>query len=299
MPKLEWFAALAAVAEHGGFTPAARALHISQPALHAQVRKLGDALGVTLYVRRGRGLSLTREGERAVVFARDLQRRTRALMAELGGAADTEPVVLAAGEGAMLYLIDEAIGAFARRGSSPLSLLTRDRDGTIEALRSAEAHVGVVAGEAPGQLRAEVIDDVPHRLAMPSRHPWAERARIPLARLGETPLVVAPPGGALRRRLQMELTRIGASLDIGVEARGWELTLHFVGLGLGLAVVNGCCRLPRGIVARPIQGLPSVRYWLLSRPELSAHTGTQVLLDCIRARRRTWRSRARSAVRSA
>lgn len=296
MPKLEWFTAFAAFAEHATFTRAAKQLHLSQPALHAQVKKLGEALGVVLYVRQGRRVSLTPQGQRVAVFARDLQRRTAEFLREVGAIDRDEPVVLAAGEGAMLYLIDEAIRTFARHGSAPLSLLTRDRTGTLEALRAATAHLGVVAGEPPGDLRAEAIDDVPHLLAMPSRHPLAERSRIPLAALADVPLVVAPPGGPLRAHLESELEQVGLTLTAGVEARGWELTLHFVAMGLGLAVVNGCCRLPRGLVARPIVGLSSVRYWLVTRPELAAHEPTRDLAERIVEQRRHWRSRARAAI---
>src|SRR5262249_22267485 len=47
-----------------------------------------------------------------------------------------------------------------------------------------------------------------------------------------------------------------------VEASGWELMLEFVRLGLGLAIVNGCCRLPTGLVARSIPELPAIQYYI-------------------------------------
>lgn len=40
--------------------------------------------------------------------------------------------------------------------------------------------------------------------------------------------------------------------------------MNFVALGLGLAIVNGFCRVPKGFVARPLHGLPSVRYSVLT-----------------------------------
>lgn len=50
--------------------------------------------------------------------------------------------------------------------------------------------------------------------------------------------------------------------NVAVEAAGWELMLEFVRLGLGLAVVNECCRLPRGVVGRPVPELPSLQYFV-------------------------------------
>jgi DNA-binding transcriptional LysR family regulator len=50
--------------------------------------------------------------------------------------------------------------------------------------------------------------------------------------------------------------------NVAVEATGWELMLEFVRLGLGMAVVNACCRMPRGVVARPMPELPSLEYFV-------------------------------------
>jgi DNA-binding transcriptional LysR family regulator len=52
-----------AVARHGGFTAGARALHVSQPTVTAQVRALEATYATELFVRRGRGVVLTAAGE--------------------------------------------------------------------------------------------------------------------------------------------------------------------------------------------------------------------------------------------
>lgn len=50
------------------------------------------------------------------------------------------------------------------------------------------------------------------------------------------------------------------------DAIGWPLTLHFVQLGVGLAIVNAICRLPAGVVSRPVPELPSTHYGLIGKP---------------------------------
>src|ERR1700742_3257792 len=75
LQQLSYF--LAAV-RHGSFSAAANALHMAQPSLSEQIRRLEAELGVPLFVRVGRGLRLTEAGrlfmphaERTVEAARE------------------------------------------------------------------------------------------------------------------------------------------------------------------------------------------------------------------------------------
>ena len=72
-----------AVAQYQSFTRAARALHVSQPALSQQVRQLEEHLGAQLFDRTGRLVRLTDAGEVYLRYARqalqDLEEGRRAL----------------------------------------------------------------------------------------------------------------------------------------------------------------------------------------------------------------------------
>jgi DNA-binding transcriptional LysR family regulator len=290
--KLEWLEGFAAFAEHLNFTHAARALHLSQPALHAQIRRLSEALGVPLYGREGRRLRLTAEGEEVLRFARQTRERSAAFVQRLRTGTSRQPLVLAAGEGALLYLLGDAIRAFASRGPAPLRLLTRDRDGTLAALRRGEAHVGVaVLDPVPDDLHGRVLAEIPQALVMPRAHPLARRRTIPVAALAELPLVLPPEGRPQREALARAVAEEGGRLQPAVEATGWELAIHFVSLGLGLAVVNGCCRLPPGLVGRVVPGLPRARYHTLHRPDAEGHDGLAALLRALHEHRDAWRAR--------
>lgn len=62
LPPLSALRAFQAVAEAGGYAPAARALNVTHAAVAQQMRGLEAALGVALVVRAGRGMALTAEG---------------------------------------------------------------------------------------------------------------------------------------------------------------------------------------------------------------------------------------------
>ncbi len=276
-------AAFAVFAERLNFTRAAEELAISQPALHVKVGKLGRSLGVPLYRRDGRRLELTVEGREVQAFAREIGERSRAFLDQLHRGRLDQPVLLAAGGGVYLYLLGEAILEFAENGSAPLRLLTRDRDGTVEAIRSGEAHLGVAALEdSPDGVVTERLVDVDMVVAMPRGHRLSRKRRVRLKDLAGERLVVPPPGRPHRTVLERAILSAGVDWQPGVEATGWELMLHFCRLGLGLAVVNGCCRLPPELVARPLPELPRIPYFLLRRRGTPLSAAAEELAAVIR-----------------
>lgn len=70
LPHLSLLLAFKTVAEHGSFTRAAELLHLSQSAVSQQVVRLEDALGVQLFVRSTRSVSLTSAGHDLLVDIR-------------------------------------------------------------------------------------------------------------------------------------------------------------------------------------------------------------------------------------
>jgi DNA-binding transcriptional LysR family regulator len=154
---------------------------------------------------------------------------------------------------------------------------------------SGEAHLGVAALHgAPAGISATHLTTAPLVLAMPARHPLARRRRVDVADLEGARLVVPPDGRPLRAILGGALLTAGVRWEVAVEALGWPLMLHFVVLGAGLAVVNACCRLPAGVVARPVRGLPAAHYWLLRRRGPAA---VDELARAITANANGWRRR--------
>ena len=61
-----------AVASHRSFSRAAEALDITQPAVSIQVQELENALGVTLFHRRARGIRITEVGETVFAYAQQI-----------------------------------------------------------------------------------------------------------------------------------------------------------------------------------------------------------------------------------
>src|SRR5437764_7249218 len=101
-------------AEDASFSRAAERLHLTQPAVHAQIKRLAEIVGVPLYRKAGRNVVLTPEGVELAAFARDTQERGLELVARLRGETAERRVVLAAGAGALLHVVGDGLHAFTR-----------------------------------------------------------------------------------------------------------------------------------------------------------------------------------------
>lgn len=271
MLQSAWLEAFIAFAEHENFTHAAKALHLSQPALHVQVQRLSQAVGVPLYTRQGRRLQLTEAGIELLAHAREQRDRSTELLDRLRQGRSQGSVRLSAGSGAYLYLLGPAIRAFRRASKARLTLHQHDQAGTLAALRSGSVQLGVAMLDVmPAGLQAQRLVRVPQVLVMPRRHPLSRKRGLCIADLAQQSLILPPEGRPQRAALSQALLSQDVPHTVAVEASGWHLVLHFVQLGLGLTVVNGCCTLPRGLVARPLSELPRISYYLLSRDGATA-----------------------------
>jgi DNA-binding transcriptional LysR family regulator len=260
----DWLRSFAVFAEHLNFTAAARRLHLSQPALHVQVRKLSEEVGRPLYRRDGRALLLTPVGRRLAAHARDVAERDQAVLEEVRGQVPSGSVVLASGQGAFLHLLGPVVSRFPKH-RWPLRLRTLAGPETVEAVRDATAHLGVLATDAPpADLRAATLRAVGQQVVLPSAHRLARRRTLRPADL-EGEALVAAPAGSPHRTMLGHLLR-GLDWSVAVEASGWELMLHFARCGLGLTVVDDFCPAPPGMVAVPLEGAPSIAYHLIGRP---------------------------------
>jgi len=272
-------------ADHLNFTRAAADLHISQPALHVKIRKLAQALGRPLYHRSGRRLVLTVDGAAVARFARAHDERLAQFLAELAGAEARRPVVLAAGQGAYLYLLGDTIRAVLAEEPTRLRLINCDHRQMLATVRTGQAHLGVgVLDVLPDDLTAVELATFPQVLLVPEDHRLARRRSVALSDLAGASLVVPPQHRPHRVLLEQARRAAGVDWTVAVEAEGWPLITHFVTLGVGLAIVNGCVPAPPGLVTRPVTDLPSVTYHVVHQPAALSDPRIAGLLDRIRPR---------------
>jgi DNA-binding transcriptional LysR family regulator len=185
-----------AVAEELHFRRAAERLHVAQPAVSEQIRKLETELGVQLFNRTQRSVSLTPSGQAMVGEARRVLRQADVAQMAARNAADKAICRLRIG-----YLCDSLptnVGRAMRMlsASAPLvevALETGPALGLIDAVRSDQLDAAVVGVPAPTRgLRATPAGHEGVIAALPVTHPLATGAPVPIERLAPERLVALP-----------------------------------------------------------------------------------------------------------
>lgn len=276
-------------ADHLNFTRAAAELHISQPALHVKVNKLAATIGRPLYRKHGRELTLTSTGEAVARFGRDLDRRMTTFLDEVHGTSAARPVVLAAGEGAYLYLLGDLIRQILSRDDDrgsrsrpPLKLINCDHASMLAAVRSGRADLGVgVLDVLPDDLDTTLVASYPPALVLPNGHPLASRDTLTIHDLDGQTLVLPPAHRPHRIAIERALRAARVNWTLAIEAEGWPLMMHFVALGVGLAIVNGCVRTPPELTSRPLVDQPETSYYAVHVREHDRDPRIDDLLDAI------------------
>ena len=76
--------------------------------------------------------------------------------------------------------------------------------------------------------------------------------------------MIVPPSGSPHRTMLTQLFG-HETLRVAVEASGWELMLQFASYGIGAAIVNDFCTVPKGLAAVPLADAPAITYYAFRR----------------------------------
>jgi DNA-binding transcriptional LysR family regulator len=238
--QLEYFVA---VAEEANFTRAAQRVHISQPAISAQIRQLERELGDKLFDRSARVATLTAAGAAALEPA-----RAALVAASCVQAAVDEVVGLLRGRlkvgmvvGCTIEPLFIAIETFHREYSDvKLSVQEGNSDAMVEAVRSGNLDIALIgaAGRAPDDLESMPI--VNERLAalVPLEHRLATRRRIAVDQLDGEPIVTMPVGTGIRATFDLACTGAGFNPDVTAEASAADAVADLAKRGLGIGVLS-------------------------------------------------------------
>lgn len=204
-------------AETENFSEAGRRLNISQPAISMQIRSLEETLGIDLFHRSGRHISLTEAGHTLVPLARDLVSRSTQIeetMASLQGEV-VGLLKLGCSTTSGKYILPKLIARLRERHPQVQVVChANTRGAALQMLMEGEVHVVISSLREPSK-DIEYYPFMTDRvvLVVPPDHLWAEKRVIEPEELVNADFILREEGSGTREALQDKLAGHNLSLD--------------------------------------------------------------------------------------
>ena len=237
-----------AVAEELHFGRAALRLHLAQPPLSQQIRKLEDILGYPLFFRTSRAVKLTSAGEVFLERAKRTLRNVQEDMEEARSVGRGEEGFLRVGfiSSAMLTPLPAMLGRYRRLYPKVnLQLHESYTSLVMQKLLKGELDAGFLrdGGYAAG-LEIETLFSEPFIAVLPKRHPLAKYRTISARELRDEPFVFfTPAAGTLAYEKPVSLCEEhGFRPQVVQEAPQWLTIMRLVGAGLGVTIAPACVK---------------------------------------------------------
>ncbi|SAK52140.1 LysR family transcriptional regulator [Caballeronia fortuita] len=251
--------ALVAVAEAGSFTRAAERLHLSQPALTVQIRRLEEAVGARLLDRNSRNVALTPTGRELLPLLRKSLRDMENVLrdARAMGVGESGTIRIACLPTFAASVLPELIIGM-KRDVPRVGFQIRDVvASTVNALvRNEDVDIGLTGGEVTDPLIDVLHAGVDRLVAVcPKSHALAKKRRIVPDDLARVPLVLTAPGTSVRAVVDAALSETREALDIACEPTYMMTAVAMVRAGLGVTILPETAREVRaepGLVVKPI-----------------------------------------------
>lgn len=276
-------------ARRHSMTKAAAAMHVVQPALTAQIQRLEDELGVLLFHRSARGVSLTAEGEVAYRDAVQILRAVDDLKRRFhDSAGSARRIRVGIPNGITRAFVAELIETASQRWQISVEIIEGMSGHLLEWLKAGRLDVGVLFAIQPlRQLDVRpLVSDTLDLVGPPGA--LGPRAAIDSRQLGTYPLILPSSGHGLYRVIAHQARRAGivlqqqATLDSIVEIK------HLVSRGAGytlLAPMAYEVELAQGLVSAATLHNPTFRRELVTatRRHAEAADDLQRVRDLIHA----------------
>jgi DNA-binding transcriptional LysR family regulator len=231
----------ALIARTGSISRGAALANLAVGAASKRITDLEATLGVEVFERHSRGITLTVAGKALHLHARKILGDVDHLEADLSdyAAGITGVVRLWANTSAITQFLPGEIASFLAKNSGiRIELEEANSEETVMAVLDGRADFGIFA-DRTAQFG---LQSMPYRrdrlvLVVPGDHPLASRRTIRFEDALDFDFVSLPRGTSLARRLEAETQALGKRLKLRIHVRSFDAMCMMVAAGLGVALL--------------------------------------------------------------
>lgn len=261
-----------AIARLGSFTRAAEELHLTQPTVSMQMKKLTEAVGTALVEQVGKKVLLTEDGRELAQASRDIFAildRYAMSVAERQGLRKGRLRLMAITTAS--YFAPRLLGEFAKRHPGiEVSLRVTNKEQVLASMADNLDDLYLL-GTPPEEIDvvAMPIMDNPIVVLAPPDHPLAGARRIPLERLAGEPWIMREAGSGTRKAIERLFLTRGLEIRPRLELGSNEAIKQAILSGLGLSALSGhtlALHQPGQFAVLDAEGFPILRHWYAVYP---------------------------------
>jgi len=256
------------VARNLSFSRAAEELHLTQPAVSTQVKKLEEHAGLPLFEQLGKKIHLTPAGAEMLHASRIIIRQFEEVeetMTQFKGVSGGKlnVTVISAGD----YFFPRLLVEFARRHDGvTLNFGVCNREELLEQLTDNLTDLAIMVRPP---LDMDTVNEAfaphPYVVVAAADHPLAGKKRIPISRIAREPFVVREKGSDTWNSMEDGFGEHLAQLNIAMEIRSTETIKQAVMAGMGVSFLSAHTvsrELQAGsLTVLNVQGFPLMLNW--------------------------------------
>ncbi len=251
--------AVLAVAEYRSFIAAAAFLKTSQPSLTRTIKQIEGALGVSLFSRSTRQVSITEAGREFAALAERLLGDLKIGIKNMRELADQQrgQIIVSSIMSLAHVALPEIIADYKRQFPRIEIHLREGVQGNVrDDVRSGLADFGVgYVADMPEPFITESLGVEAFFVVLPKRNHLARMKEIELKALKDATLVSLPTDSRTRRIIDGAAATAGFAFNHAITVNQFATLYSFVRNGFGLTIVPGGARPPgndRALISRPL-----------------------------------------------
>ena len=292
LPQLAVFEAAARL---GSFTRAGESLHMAQPTVSTQIKKLSETLGLPLFEQVGKRIHLTAGGRALYAGCQELfttLSRIENTLSDLRGLESGRLKLAVSTTGK--YFAPRLLASFMDRYPGvDVSLQIHNRQGLIDRLARNEDDLYIFANPPVDHevVRQPILEN-PLVVFARADHPLVGRKRIPIEVLAEEPFLMREAGSGTRMVAWEAFALKGYEPKVRMELSTNEAVRQAILAGLGISILSrytlGLDSENPQLAVLDVEGLPIERPWQFVYPVGKQISPTaRAFMDLVRAEAKT------------